>query len=143
LISLPDVNVLLALAWANHVHHDAAHRWFAAESSAGWATNLFTQSGFVRLSLNPKIVGASIDCATAVELLGKLVERPEHRFLDSCPPLTELPFQDLTPRIQGYRQIPDAILLHYARTHQAKLVTFDQGCSNLSPWAENVASLIP
>ncbi|MGI8982661.1 MAG: TA system VapC family ribonuclease toxin [Pirellulaceae bacterium] len=143
MISLPDVNVLLALTWANHVHHDAAHRWFSTASPAGWATNIFTQSGFVRLSLNPKIVGISINANTSLELLKKLVEKPEHRFLDSCPPLTSTPFGELSPRIRGYRQTPDAILLHYARAHMAKLVTFDQGVSSLSPWAENVECLAP
>jgi predicted nucleic acid-binding protein len=38
LIALPDINVLLALAWSNHPHHEAAHRWFACDSAAGWAT---------------------------------------------------------------------------------------------------------
>lgn len=143
MISLLDVNVLLALAWANHVHHDAAHRWFAAASPAGWATNIFTQAGFIRLSLNPKIVGISIDCVTALDLLKKLVDRQEHRFLDSCPPLTATPFEELSPRIRGYRQTPDAILLHYARVHGARFVTFDQGIASLSPWAENVECLNP
>jgi predicted nucleic acid-binding protein len=51
LIALPDVNVLLALGWSNHPHHNAAHDWFAREASAGWATCLLTQSAFVRLSI--------------------------------------------------------------------------------------------
>jgi putative transposase len=33
--------------------HSAAHRWFAHDAAAGWATCLFTQTGFLRLSLNP------------------------------------------------------------------------------------------
>lgn len=143
MIALPDVNVLLALAWANHMHHDAAHRWFATTSGGGWATNLFTQSGFVRLSLNPQVVGISIDCVTALKLLKGLVERPEHLFLDSCSPLTATSFGELASRIRGYRQTPDAILLHDARVHQAKLVTFDQGVSSISPWPENVECLSP
>ena len=62
MIALPDINVLRALAWSNHPHHDAAHRWFARDAAAGWATCLFTQTGFLRLSLNPQIVGVAIDC---------------------------------------------------------------------------------
>jgi predicted nucleic acid-binding protein len=61
LISLPDVNVLLALAWTNHIHHDAAHRWFAHNAEAGWATCLHTQSAFLRLSLNPHVAAVNID----------------------------------------------------------------------------------
>lgn len=33
---LLDVNVLVALAWPNHVHHVSARRWFAAEAAQGW-----------------------------------------------------------------------------------------------------------
>lgn len=49
MIALPDINVLLALAWSNHPHHDAAHRWFSRDAAAGWATCGFTQTGFLRL----------------------------------------------------------------------------------------------
>jgi hypothetical protein len=35
---LLDVNVLIALIDANHVHHDRAHKWFAAEGAHAWAT---------------------------------------------------------------------------------------------------------
>ena len=38
MIALPDVNTLIALAWPNHVHHDAARSWFVANRAAGWAT---------------------------------------------------------------------------------------------------------
>ena len=30
MVALLDVNVLVALAWPNHVHHTQAHRWFSA-----------------------------------------------------------------------------------------------------------------
>ena len=66
MIALPDINVLLALAWSNHAHHDAAHRWFARDATAGWATCLLTQTGFLRLSLNPQVIGVAIDCQAAV-----------------------------------------------------------------------------
>lgn len=38
LIALPDIDVLLGLTGSNHTHHEAAHRWFNREASAGWAT---------------------------------------------------------------------------------------------------------
>jgi post-segregation antitoxin (ccd killing protein) len=37
-IAQPDIDVLLALTGSNHAHHQAAHRWFNREASAGWAT---------------------------------------------------------------------------------------------------------
>jgi len=37
-VALLDVNVLVALLDADHVHHDAAHDWFAGARQHGLAT---------------------------------------------------------------------------------------------------------
>jgi predicted nucleic acid-binding protein len=34
-VALPDANVLLALAWPNHQHHERAHGWFLREHYHG------------------------------------------------------------------------------------------------------------
>ncbi|MGH9896422.1 MAG: type II toxin-antitoxin system VapC family toxin, partial [bacterium] len=52
MIGLLDFNVLVALAWPNHVHHQAAVKWFLTNQSGGWATSPLTESGFVRVSSN-------------------------------------------------------------------------------------------
>lgn len=141
LIALPDVNLLMALTWSNHPHHERAHRWFAESAANGWATCVLTQTGFLRLSLNPPIVGVSIDSAAALALLTELVSHPHHRYLEAMPDLTAGPFVELAPRIVGYRQVTDATLLHLARAHGAKLVTFDQPVAAVCPWAENLETL--
>ncbi len=143
MIGLPDINVLLALSWSNHAHHDAAHRWFARDAAAGWATCLLTQTGFVRLSLNPQIVGVSLDCQAALALLQSLVEHPHHQYTETAPPLTATPFGELVPNIIGYRQVPDATLLYLARVHGMKLVTFDRPIATLCPWSEHLELLTP
>jgi toxin-antitoxin system PIN domain toxin len=143
LISLPDVNVLLALAWSNHVHHASAHAWFAKASGAGWATCILTQSAFLRLSLNPQVVGVSLDCQSAIKLLTTLVSHPQHQYPDVAPAITRTPFEQLIPRINGYHQVSDATLLHFARFHNMKLVTFDQAFSAVSPWSQNLEVLVP
>jgi predicted nucleic acid-binding protein len=56
MISLLDVNVLIALAWPNHIHHRLASRWFDRNRKSGWATCPLTQSGFVRVSSNAHIL---------------------------------------------------------------------------------------
>jgi hypothetical protein len=141
LIALPDINVLLALTWSNHPHHEAAHRWFARDSAAGWATCLFTQAGFMRLSLNPQVVGVAIDCQAALHLLQSLVAHPYHRYAETAPALTATPFDELVPKVIGYRQMPDATLLHLARVHGMKLVTFDQAVTVVCPWNDNLQLL--
>ena len=67
--ALLDVNVLIALAWPNHAHHGAAHRWFDDAGRAGWATTPFTESGFVRVSSNRAAIPTATSPALALELL--------------------------------------------------------------------------
>ncbi len=52
-IYLLDVNVLLALSDPMHIHHEAAHRWFAAKGQSAWATSPITENGFVRIASHP------------------------------------------------------------------------------------------
>ncbi len=139
--SLLDVNVLLALAWSNHPHHEAAHQWFVGASSSGWATCLLTQSGFLRLSLNPQVVKTRLDCQEAVNLLEAIINHPQHEYYDSAPPLTEAPFAELAHNIVGYRQVTDATLLHIAKAHGLKLVTFDQPVTSVASSDEDVEIL--
>ena len=143
MIGLPDINVLLALAWSHHAHHDAAHGWFARDAAAGWATCLLTQTGFVRLSLNPQIVSVSLDCQTVLNLLQSLVDHPDHQYAETASPLTATSFGELVPNIMGYRQIPDATLLYLARVHGMKLITFDRPIAAMCPWPEHLELLIP
>ncbi len=143
MIALPDVNVLLALAWSNHPQHDAAHEWFRQETTSGWATCLLTQSAFVRLSLNPQIAGVAIDCKSAIQLLAGIIAHPDHRFVEAAPALNTPSFNELEPRIVGYRQVSDATLLHSARVHGMRLVTFDQSIGTICPWRENLLILLP
>jgi toxin-antitoxin system PIN domain toxin len=143
LIVLPDINVLLALAWSNYPHHKAAHRWFARDATAGWATCLLTQTGFLRLSLNQQIVGVSIDSQAAVHLLHGLVAHPHHQYTEIAPALTTSLFDELVPKIIGYRQVSDATLLHLARVNGLKLVTFDRPVAAVCPWPEHLELLTP
>lgn len=143
MIELPDVNVLLAIVWSNHRHHEAAHQWLSSETEDGWATCLWTQSAFLRLSLNPQVVGAAIDCPTAVQLLNELASHPRHQFLATAPALAGDALAEMVPRIRGFRQVSDATLLHLARVQDVKLVIFDQAIASLCPWSENLRLLSP
>ena len=48
---LLDVNVLMALLWENHEHHQVARRWF--RQITDFATCPVTQLGFARISSHP------------------------------------------------------------------------------------------
>ena len=56
-VALLDVNVLVALFDPDHVHHDAAHDWFASNRGGGWATCPLTENGLVRILSNTAYSG--------------------------------------------------------------------------------------
>lgn len=120
-MALLDVNALVALAWDSHVHHAPMRAWFAAHHSGGWATCPITESGFVRVSSNPKVLPAPIGVDAACAVLAALRGAPAHRFLTDDVSLTD---SDV-PSISGHRQVTDAHLLTLARRHHMRIVTFD------------------
>ncbi|MCL2770449.1 MAG: type II toxin-antitoxin system VapC family toxin [Solirubrobacterales bacterium] len=127
-MALLDVNALVALAWDSHVHHAPMRAWFAANSSAGWATCPITESGFVRVSSNPVVLPSAIGVDAARAVLSALRARPGHRFLTDDVSLSD---RDV-PAIAGYRQVTDAHLLTLARRGGVRLLTFDAGVAAMS-----------
>lgn len=122
-VHLLDINVLLSLAWPNHQHHGAAHRWFEREGKQRWATCAVTQLGFVRLSSNPAFTAEAVAPREAAELLQRLCEHSGHRFLDSPAACTPEAYK----LALGHRQVMDAWLVDVARSHRGRLATFDRG----------------
>lgn len=51
---LLDVNVLIALVDSDHLHHEAAHRWFEAEGQYSWASCPLTEHGVLRIVGDPR-----------------------------------------------------------------------------------------
>jgi uncharacterized protein len=126
-VALLDVNALVALAWDSHVHHARIRNWFAASSCDGWETCPITESGFVRVSSNPKVLPSAIGVEAARRVLASLRASPGHRFLTDDVSLTD----GDVPAIAGHRQVTDAHLLTLARRHGVSLVTFDAGLLSL------------
>ena len=120
-MALLDVNALVALAWDSHIHHVAVREWFAVNASRGWATRPITESGFVRVSTNPKVLPNPIGIADALRVLVALRGADGHRFLSDDVSLVD----DDVPPIVGHRQVTDAHLLTLARRRGVRLVTFD------------------
>ncbi|HZQ30337.1 MAG TPA: TA system VapC family ribonuclease toxin [Mycobacterium sp.] len=120
-MALLDVNALVALAWDSHIHHARIREWFTANAAQGWATCPVTESGFVRVSSNPRILPSPIGIGDAQRVLTALRARPGHRFLPDDVSLVDAD----VPPIVGYRQVTDAHLLTLARRHSVRLVTFD------------------
>ncbi len=119
--ALLDTNVLLALAWPNHQHHEAAHGWFRSEARHGWASCAVTQLGFVRLSSNPAYTPAAVPPQQAATLLRQLLQHKQHAFWPSPPAHAPA----IYARALGHQQVNDAFLVEIARRHKGRLVTLD------------------
>lgn len=134
MVSLLDVNVLVALAWPNHEHHDLALRWFEQNQELGWATCPLTQSGFVRISSNHKIIPGSKSPREAIALLRRILSLPHHVFFSDDLSLAASRFVE-PERITGYRQVTDAHLLGIALRHEGRLATLDRRILEVVPSA--------
>jgi toxin-antitoxin system PIN domain toxin len=127
-VALLDVNALVALAWDSHVHHATMRSWFAANSAGGWATCPITESGFVRVSSNPKVLPSPIGVEPARAVLSALRAAGSHRFLVDDVSISDAD----VPPMSGYRQVTDAHLLALARRRGVRLVTFDAGLLSMA-----------
>ena len=126
--SLLDVNVLVALFDADHVHHDLAHDWFADARSKGWATCPITENGAIRVLANPKYGSSLSDVPALLDLLNRFRASGHHEFWDDSVSLAD---ETLFAQsfIQGHRQLTDVYLLGLATRKQGQLVTFDRSIS--------------
>ncbi|MCF7929866.1 MAG: hypothetical protein K9L68_15185 [Spirochaetales bacterium] len=127
--NLPDINLLIALSWKNHIHHAAAQRWFAAHKNEPFITCPITESGFVRLSMNPNVVGDTMSFPSILAVLHAYHELPNHEFWTE-----DFDFLDLTYDLPvvGHRQVTDAYLLGLCSKKSGRLVTFDKRISSLT-----------
>jgi uncharacterized protein len=126
---LLDVNLLLALAWPNHIHHREASIWFAQNARESFRTCPITQTGFVRISSNPAFTPAAVPPPQALDLLNRIVQLPGHEF---WPDDLSLPAAIASSRILGHRQVIDLYLLKLAESHSGMLATLDRGAAALA-----------
>jgi uncharacterized protein len=121
--ALLDVNVLVALFDAAHVHHEAAHDWFADNRANGWATCAITENGFLRVLTNPQS-GVTERAPVILESLRTFCASGHHVFWPDDLSLRDDVF-DLSIA-QGHRQLTDIYLLGLAAKMGGVLATFDR-----------------
>jgi uncharacterized protein len=124
--ALLDINILTALLWPAHEHHEAAHRWFGGRAEARWATCSLTQLGFVRIVSNPAFSRDALSPVDALALLGENLVHPGHEFWSDSLQLPTA-VKGIETRLQGYKQLTDAYLLALAHRRKGVLATFDRG----------------
>lgn len=122
--ALLDVNVLIALLDADHVHHATAHAWLAANIEQGWASCPLTENGCIRIMSQPSYPGALPAAAVAARLRAATAAR-WHAFWPDAVSLLHEGVVDWNA-VLGSRQVTDVYLLALAVQHDARLVSFDR-----------------
>lgn len=136
---LLDVNVLVALMWPPHVHHEFALDWFDEHRSAGFRTCPFTQAGAVRIFSNPRYSPDRVTVKDAQRSLSLFTALPEHDFWPDDLNLADA--ISMTGGISGHQQIADAYLAALAISKGGMLATLDKGALAL-PGARGFIELI-
>ena len=125
---LLDVNVWLGLAFQRHTNHVSATAWFRSERTADCCFCRATQSAFLRLATNPKVMkGAAVTQIRAWGAYDKLFADPNVAYADE-PQGIESIWRALTQRANRSPKLwNDAYLAAFAIAAGFEVVTFDQG----------------
>jgi uncharacterized protein len=129
--TLLDGNVLVALLIEDHVHHDAADRWWQGSHGFEVATTPITQGTLLRF-----LVRNGLHASESVRMLEGFVARSKHVFWPdeiACD-------RAMLRSVIGHRQVTDAYLAALARHREGRLATFDAG---LHARHGDVADLVP
>lgn len=125
MVALLDVNVLIALLDAGHMHHGLATQWLVEHLSDGWASCPLTQNGCIRILSQT----AYPNRAPASEVASRLAEataHPAHQFWADAVSLLTPGFIHWPQLLTG-RHITDAYLLALAVKNGGCFVTLDKG----------------
>jgi uncharacterized protein len=121
-LAVPDVHVLVALTNPSHVFHQESHRWLA--DVARYATTPVTESGLLRMLLNPAVTGQAVTSEQALAVLAGIRADSRAEFLVDDSSLADANVD--TTGLAGHKQVTDWHLLNLASRHDGVLVTFDR-----------------
>lgn len=121
---LLDVNVLIALLDAAHVHHHQARRWLVENIVHGWASCPITQLGCIRIMSQPAYPNVQ-PAALVADRLRTAVADPHHEFWSADADLLS-PDVVRWSDVLASRHATDAYLLALAVSRGGRFVTFDR-----------------
>jgi uncharacterized protein len=128
MLALLDVNVLIALLDAGHMHHASATQWLSAHLEhldEGWASCPLTQNGCIRI-LSQTAYPNRAPAAEVAARLAEATQHPAHHFWPDAVSLLSPGLMAWNKLLTG-RHITDAYLLALAVKNQGMFVTLDQG----------------
>jgi len=121
---LPDVNTLLALLDPMHLHHEAAHRWYARQKRPRLLLCSHVVNGVIRVASQPRYSNPLGTCGRVRAVLNQFVGSADTAFCQRDVSLLDdkvlLHPEQLTPARVG-----DLYLLALAVANGVKFATFD------------------
>lgn len=123
--ALLDVNVLIALLDAGHVHHAIATQWLSEHLDDGWASCPLTQNGCIRI-LSQTSYPNHAPAPDVAARLAEAAQHPAHQFWPDAVSLLSPGLMAWSRLLTG-RHITDAYLLALAVQNRGTFVTLDQG----------------
>jgi toxin-antitoxin system PIN domain toxin len=122
---LLDVNVLVALFFPDHVHHELAHDWFADHRHLGWATCPITENGLIRVACQQPSEEGVVRPSEVISHLQRFCRDKNHRAWTATVSFVDESL--FAPQfIRGHRQVTDVYLLGLAKKMGGRLATFDR-----------------
>ncbi len=131
---LLDGNVLVAMAFRDHIHRGRCLRWFGTLAPDDiFATCPVTEGTLLRLHMQRAV---ELSAIAAWQALERYRAHPRHVFWPDNFSYTEI----APGRLTGHRQVTESWLAELARRKGGKLATLDTGLAVL--WPESVM-LVP
>jgi uncharacterized protein len=125
-IYLLDVNVLIALLDAHHVHNASAHRWVSGHTGPlKWASCPIVENAFVRITgrhTYPNSLGSTM---AALASLKKNCSETKHHFWSDTISLRDDTLWS-NPKLLSSDHLTDCYLLALAVKNGGKLASFDR-----------------
>ena len=124
MISLLDVNVLIALGDADHPDSSDALAFFETDAMVqGWASCPLTENAFLRILAWDGYPGGPGSTTIARQILRSILEKPGHQF---WPDDISLINNSSVSNLPSAKRLTDVYLLALAVKNGARFVTFDQ-----------------
>lgn len=122
--ALLDVNVLIALLDAQHVHHRLAALWLGENIDSGWASCPLTQNGVIRIMSLPTYPNP-LSAGQVAERLAEAANSRWHAFWPDDVSLLQAGTLNWGAVLRS-RQVTDCYLLALAVHHEGRFTTFDR-----------------
>lgn len=143
MVSLLDVNVLIALSDADHVHHQRSRAWFLEHAVQGWATCPLTENAVLRIMGHPSYPGGPARPAPIAGLLRRLCAVAGHQFWSDDISFLDQERVCAWPDVTS-RQLTDIYLLALAVGHAGRLASLDARINPaVVPGGQNAYLVIP